>query len=390
MRFLLKISILICIIACNGQKENSKKTKEVINIEDNSNATITLPEISSNQNFSTELIISDVSIPWGITFLPDNSILYTEKKGEFIHFKNGKKYHVTGVPEVYNSGQGGLLDITPHPNFEKNNWIYFTYASTAGNSEGGNTAIARAKLLNNSLSNLEVLYKASPNTQKGQHFGSRLVFDGNNHIYFSAGERGERTVNPQDITRDNGKVYRLNEDGSIPADNPFVDQENAKKAIYSYGHRNPQGMILNTETNEIWIHEHGPKGGDEINNIKAGANYGWPVVTYGENYDGTPITSERSKPEFEDPLYYWLPSIAPSGFEYATSDKYPDLKGNLLVGSLKFQYLELLKLEKNKVVKREKLLEGIGRVRDVAQAPDGNIYIAVEGKGIFKLIKNNN
>ncbi|RKS53413.1 quinoprotein glucose dehydrogenase [Gillisia mitskevichiae] len=343
---------------------------------------------ASSYTYTVETIVDDLQIPWGIAFLPDGSMLITEKSGELIHFQDGKKQQVQEIPEVYNRGQGGLLDIVLHPNYEQNGWIYFTYASSEGNEEGGNTTLSRAKFQNNQLTSLEVLYKATPNTTKGQHFGSRIAFDKEGYLYFSAGERGERDVNPQDITRDNGKIYRLNDDGSIPTDNPFVNDETAKKAIYSYGHRNPQGMILHPITGEIWAHEHGPMGGDEINIIKKGANYGWPVVTFGQNYSGTSITSETSRPDMEDPIYYWIPSIAPSGMAYVTSDKYPHLKDNLLIGSLKFQYLELDILDGEKVVKRERLLEGIGRVRDVRQGPDGYIYIAVEGLGIVRLIAN--
>jgi len=339
----------------------------------------------STYTYSVETIVEGLQIPWGMAFLPDGSMLITEKSGELIRFKEGAKQLITGVPEIYNRGQGGLMDIVLHPDYKNNGWIYISYASPEGDEDGGNTAIMRAKLNGNQLIQKEVLYKATPNTTKGQHFGSRIAFDNKEFLYFSAGERGERDVNPQDITRDNGKVYRLNDDGSIPADNPFVNESNAKKAIYSYGHRNPQGMILHPN-GEIWLHEHGPKGGDEINIVKKGANYGWPLVTHGLNYSGTSITSETSKPEMEDPIYYWIPSIAPSGMAFVTSEKYPHLKDNLLVGSLKFQYLELDILESEKVVKRERLLEGIGRVRDVRQGPDGFIYIAVEGLGIVKLI----
>lgn len=341
---------------------------------------------ASTYKYSVETVVDDLQIPWGMAFLPDGSILITEKSGELIHFKNGVKQQVQGIPAVYNRGQGGLMDIVLHPNYEENAWIYFSYAATDGEGEGGNTAIMRGKFNGNQLIEKEVLYKATPNTTKGQHFGSRIAFDKEGFLYFSVGERGERDVNPQDITRDNGKIYRLNDDGSIPEDNPFVNEPKAKKAIFSYGHRNPQGMILHPSTGEIWVHEHGPKGGDEINIIKKGANYGWPVVTFGENYSGTSITSETSKPGMEDPVYYWIPSIAPSGMLYVTSNKYPHLKDNLLIGSLKFQYLELDVLEGEKVVKRERLLEGIGRVRDVKQSPDGYIYVAVEGHGIVKLI----
>ena len=342
----------------------------------------------TSYSYDYEMVVDGLQIPWGMAFLPDGSMLITEKSGELIHFKDGKKSEVSGVPEVYVRGQGGLLDIALHPDYENNGWIYMTYSSQDGEGDGGNTAIMRAKLNGDQLTNQEVLYKASPNTTKGQHFGSRIAFDKEGYLYFSAGERGERDINPQDITRDNGKIYRLNDDGSIPEDNPFVDQKNAKSAIYSFGHRNPQGLILNPETGEIWEHEHGPKGGDEINIIKKGANYGWPVVTYGINYNGSSITAETSKPGLEEPIHYWVPSIAPSGMAFVTSDKYPHLQGNLLVGSLNFQYLELDILDGNEVIGREKLLEDLGRFRDVRQAPNGYIYAAIEGKGIIRLIEN--
>ncbi|UJH92102.1 PQQ-dependent sugar dehydrogenase [Antarcticibacterium sp. 1MA-6-2] len=334
-----------------------------------------------------EMVVEGLEIPWGMAFLPDGSILITEKSGEIIKFKNGQKQTITGGPEVYNRGQGGLLDIVLHPDYENNGWIYMTYASSEGEGEGGNTAVMRAKLDGAQFTNQEVLYKATPNTTRGQHFGSRMVFDREGYLYFSIGDRGGTNENPQDITRDGGKVYRINDDGSIPQDNPFVGEPNAKEAIYSYGHRNPQGMILHPETGEVWVHEHGPQGGDEINIVKKGKNYGWAEVTYGENYGGGAISDLTTREDVEDPVHYWIPSIAPSGMAFVTSDKYPSLKGNLLVGSLKFQYLEHDVLDGEEVVRREKLLEEIGRVRDVVQAPDGNIYISVEGKGIARLIE---
>lgn len=334
-----------------------------------------------------EVVVDGLDIAWGMTFLPDGSILITEKSGEFIRFSDGNKEQLTGGPEVYVRGQGGLMDIILHPNYDENGWIYMSYASSEGEGDGGNTAIARAKLNGNQFTDLEVLYKATPNTTRGQHFGSRMVFDKDGYLYFSIGDRGNHDENPQDITRDAGKVYRINDDGSIPQDNPFVGEANAKEAIYSYGHRNPQGMILHPETGEVWVHEHGPQGGDEINIIKKGENYGWPVVTFGENYGGGAISDQTSHPEMENPIHQWTPSIAPSGFTYVTSDKYPSLKGNLLIGALKFQYLEHAILEGEKVSRREKLLEEIGRVRDVKQAPDGTIYVSVEDLGIVKLVE---
>lgn len=331
-------------------------------------------------------VVNDIESPWGFTWLPDGSMLITEKKGELIHFKEGKKIKIKNVPKVYLRGQGGFLDIALHPNYKNNGWIYLTYSSSIGKEKGGNTTLSRAKLTGDSLTNLQVLYKATPNTTASYHFGSRITFDNEGYLYFSVGERGDRDVNPQDIKRDGGKIYRLKDDGSIPKDNPFVNTKGAKKAIYSYGHRNPQGMVKHPVTGKIWTHEHGPKGGDEINIIKKAANYGWPVITYGINYSGTKITDEKAREGMEQPLYYWVPSIAPSGMEFVTSALYPELLNSLLVGSLKFQYLELLKLKDDKVVKRVKLLEDIGRVRNIKQGPDDYIYVGVEYEGIFKLV----
>lgn len=337
-----------------------------------------------NTEHSHQVLVKDLNNPWGFTFLPDGSMIINEKDGRIIHFKNEKKTEIKNPPQVYLRGQGGLLDIELHPNYKENGWIYFSFASSEGDDEGGNTSIMRAKIKNDSLVNKEILYKAVPNTTKGQHFGSRIVFkDG--YLFFSIGERGERDINPQDLTKDGGKIYRLNDDGSIPKDNPFVDTKNAKTAIWSYGHRNPQGMKINPFTNEIWSHEHGPRGGDEVNIIKKGANYGWPVITYGTNYSGTTITNQTKKEGMEQPLHYWDPSIAPSGMAFINSNKYGDWKGSLLVGSLKFQYLDLCTLKDGKVVKEQRLLDGLGRVRSVEQGPDGYIYVGIENLGIVKL-----
>ncbi len=348
------------------------------------------PEIIAPENadYTVETIIDGMKIPWGMTFLPDGSLLVTEKEGEMIHFKDGKKTEIEGLPEITVQGQGGLMDVILHPNYEDNGWIYFSYTSSEGEGEGANTAISRAKLTDNKLTDLQVLYKASPNSDKGQHFGSRMAFDDEGYLYFSIGDRGDNENNPQDITREGGKVYRINDDGTVPSDNPFVNQADAKKAIYSYGHRNPQGMIKHPYTGAIWVNEHGPRGGDEINVVKKGANYGWPVITYGINYDATEMTDERSRSGMEQPLYYWLPSIAPSGFAVVTGTAYPEWEEDLLIGSLKFGYVEKLTLENNKVVKREKLMDGVGRVRNVIVGPDGHIYAGIDGKGIVKMVPN--
>ena len=337
-------------------------------------------------NYEMELIFEDENIIWSIEFFEDNSILAAVKSGSLFHYTNGEKIEISGLPEIYLRGQGGLMDIVFHPDFKENNWLYFSYASEDAGEKGGNTTISRAKLINNNLVDLEVLYKASPNTRKGQHFGGRLAFDNENYLYFSVGDRGNRDVYPQDITLDGGKIYRLNDDGSIPSDNPFFNNPNAKKAIYSYGHRNPQGMFKHPITGKIWTNEHGPRGGDEINIIKKGKNYGWPKITYGINYSGTTITKNKSLPNMEQPLYYWLPSIAPSSFEYISSDIYPNWKGSLLAGALVFKYIERIDLENDKVVYRSKIAEELGRPRDIKQGPDGFVYVSIEGKGIYKIL----
>ena len=346
-------------------------------------------ETPATINYTSKVIVPDLNIPWGMAFLPDGSMLITEKTGELIHFKNGVKTNIDGLPEIYVRGQGGLMDIKLHPNYKNNGWIYMSYGSPEGEGDGGNTAILRAKLNNNSLVEKQLLYKAGPNTKKGQHWGSRIEFDNEGYLYFSVGDRGNRDVNPQDLTRDCGKIYRLHDDGSIPEDNPFINTTNAKTAIYSYGHRNPQGMTKNPLTGDIWVNEHGPQGGDEINIIQKGKNFGWPVISYGINYNGTTFTDITEKEGMEQPFFYWVPSIAPSGMTFISPDIYPNWKGNILVGSLKFEYIERLVLENNKVVKREKLFEGLGRVRNVLQAPDGYIYAAIEGLGIIKIVPEN-
>ena len=368
---LLFIISIISIVAC------AQKHKSIVIAED-----------PTTIDYTTEVVVPKLDIPWGFVFLPDGALLITEKAGELIHFKDGVKTNIDGLPEVYLRGQGGLMDIELHPNYSENGWLYITYSSSDGEGEGGNTALIRAQLIDTKLTSVERLYKAEPNSKRGQHFGSRIEFDNDGYLYFSIGDRGNRDVNPQDITRDCGKIYRINDDGSIPNNNPFLEFPGAKTAIYSYGHRNPQGMICHPDTGEIWVHEHGPRGGDEINRIKKGKNFGWPLISYGINYSGTSFTDDTYLPGMEQPLFYWVPSIAPSGMAYVTSDVYKDWKNNLLIGSLKFEYLERLVLDNNKVVKREKLLEGMGRVRNVRQGPDGYIYASLESIGILKIVPN--
>ena len=339
-----------------------------------------------------EVIVSDIEVPWSFTFLPDNSILITERKGQLIHYKNGEKLLIKNLPKIIAKNQGGLLDIELHPNYKSNGWIYISYCSSNDENDGMNTSIMRFQIKNNIAINKEIIYKATPNSKRSIHFGSRIIFDNQNYLFFSIGDRGNRDLNPQDITRDGGKVYRLHDDGRIPIDNPFVDEKNSKKAIYSYGHRNIQGMFYDIENNQIWTHEHGPRGGDEINIIEAGKNYGWPLASYGINYIGTKFTNKTTILGMEDPLHYWVPSIAPSGMIMIKNSKYKSLNNSILIGSLKFQYLHQCIFEVGKsgitnIKDEKKLLEDIGRVRSIEIDDNDNIYVGVENLGIIKLLE---
>lgn len=334
-----------------------------------------------------ELIVDNLDVPWAFVFLPDDSILITERRGELIHYKNGIKTVIKNLPEIISKNQGGLLDIELHPNYSENKWIYISYSSSNDKNEGTNTSILRFKLNGNQATNQQIIYKALPNSKRSLHYGSRMVFDKDNYLFFSIGDRGNRDLNPQDINRDGGKIYRLHDDGRIPIDNPFVNEKNSKKAIFSYGHRNPQGMFYDEKNNKIWIHEHGPRGGDEINIIEAGENYGWPLASYGINYIGTKFTDKTSIDGMVDPIHFWVPSIAPSGMVYVENPNYPSLNQSILIGSLKFQYLHQCVIKDGKVVEEKKLFDQIGRVRSVELDNDKNIFVGVENLGIIKLIE---
>ncbi|GAA5317270.1 MAG: PQQ-dependent sugar dehydrogenase [Candidatus Pelagadaptatus aseana] len=354
-----------------------------------------IPDIhtaESEQHYDYQLFAKGITIPWGMTWLDDKRLLVTNRKGELHLIDDGRLVPTTisGLPEVHSRGQGGLLDIIKDPDYRNNGWLYFSYAGSEGKGAGANTSIMRARLDGLTLTNQQLLFDGTPNTRASKHYGSRLAFDRAGHLFFSIGDRGDRDKYPQDLNFDAGKIHRIHPDGSIPADNPFAQQANARSSIYSYGHRNPQGMATHPVTGDIWIHEHGPRGGDEINIIRPGANYGWPVVTYGINYIGTKITDETSRPGMQQPEWVWTPSIAPSGMVFMTSDRYPEWQGNLIAGSLKFNYLIMLALEGDRVVGHSKLFEGIGRVRSLTLGPDGYLYVGTDGSGIFKVVPKHN
>ena len=324
--------------------------------------------------------------PWGLAFLPDGRMLVTERPGRLrIVGQDGKleAQPVAGLPPITAQGQGGLLDVALHPRFADNGLVYFSYA--ASGPGGAGTEVARGRLNGSRLDNVELIFRMQPKATGGIHFGSRLVFDRDGHLFITLGERGNRD-RAQKSDDHAGSVIRLHDDGRVPKDNPFVERAGWKPEKYDLGHRNQQGAALNPQTGMLWTHEHGPQGGDEINVIRPGANYGWPIITYGvEYFVGTKIGEGTHKNGMVQPIHYWVPSIAPSGMAFYTGDKFPRWRGNLFVGSLKFNLLVRLSLDGEKVVKEERMLEGLlGRIRDVRTGPDGYIYLLTdESNGVL-------
>lgn len=325
-------------------------------------------------------LVKNLSNPWGMAFLPDGRLLITERAGRLRIYSQGKlSPAVSGTPEVYARGQGGLLDVEIDPDFARNQWIYLSYAE-AGADDMAGTAVMRGKLVGNALQNTQVIFRQQPKLSTGAHFGSRLVFDKSGHLFVTLGENNNR-IKAQLLDHLQGKVIRIKPDGSIPKDNPFVGVANARPEIWSYGHRNPQGATLNPWTGKLWEHEHGPKGGDEINIPLAGKNYGWPKITYGINYNGEEIPEAigNKAPGMVQPIHYWVPSIAPSGMAFYDTDKDSVWYGNLFVGALAGQMLVRLEIKDDAIVGEERLLKEFGyRIRDVQPAPDGSLYLLTD------------
>ncbi|MFN3556814.1 MAG: PQQ-dependent sugar dehydrogenase [Bacteroidales bacterium] len=348
---------------------------------------------NTEKDFSENLFENDIRIridtlatglqnPWGLEFLPDGRILIAERPGRLRIFQDGQLLPaaVEGLPAIWAHGQGGLLDVVMHPDYQSNQWLYLAYA--APGPGGGNTTIGRGRLEGNQWVDFQQIFQGQPLTSSGAHFGSRIVFDNDNYLFTTIGDRGVMQSS-QDLSNHNGTVIRLYDDGSIPADNPFVGTPGARPEIWSYGHRNIQGMVFHPQTGDLWTHEHGPRGGDEINVIFKGANYGWPRVTHGVNYSGTTITPDTTLAGMVDPILHWTPSIAPCGLEIVTSNRYGSWQGNLLVGALAGQHIHRVVLEGRQVVHTEKLLEGFARFRAVRQGPDGLLYVLTESPGMM-------
>lgn len=341
---------------------------------------------SEEYNFVIDTVVTGLEVPWGLAFLPNGDLLISERKGTLHTFSNGRlSAPIEGLPPIMAFGQGGLLDLALHPDYDKNSWIYISYSAldTTSEKRTGSTGVMRARLSGNKLTDQEILFIGSPATDRGHHWGCKLAFDGKGYLFFGVGERGQHFDFPQRLDNTNGKIHRIHDDGRIPADNPFVNTPGAIKSIYSYGHRNPQGTVIHPTTGDVWETEHGPMGGDELNLIKPGMNYGWPVISYGINYDGTVLTELTEKEGMEQPVFQWTPSIAPCGMTVVTGDRFKKWENNMLVGSLRFDYIERMVLDGQKVVHTEKLAEGIGRVRNVVMSPDGLVYIGLEEPGMI-------
>lgn len=345
---------------------------------------------SEVQDFIVETVVTGLDVPWGLAFLPGGDLLISERSGTLHRFSNGVlSPPIDGLPPIRARGQGGLLDVCLHPDYQENGWIYIAYSAlyTESGKDLSNTAIMRARLEGNRLTDQQIIFRGTPYTDRSHHFGCKLAFNSDRQLFFGIGDRGQHFDFPQKLDNANGKIHRINDDGSIPAGNPFANVKGALPSIYSYGHRNPQGTCIHPQTGELWVSEHGPRGGDELNLTEPGKNYGWPVISYGINYDGTILTDLTEKEGMEQPVHYWTPSIAPCGMTFLTGNRYKNWENNLFTGSLRFEYLERVVINGKSVTHTEKLLEGIGRVRNVVVSPDGLLYVATETPGkIVRLI----
>ena len=350
---------------------------------------------STYHDYRVVSVADGLENPWAIAFLTDGEMLITERPGRLRIVRNGALLAdaVEGVPEVLAEGQGGLLDVVPHPDFASNRMIYLSYSKPYADGEGATTAIIRGRFENDRLTNVEQIFEAD---SRGRgHYGCRLAFDDNGFLFFSVGDRqirpeGDLEAHPaQDLSNHHGTINRIHDDGRIPADNPFVNQEGARAEIWSYGHRNPQGLAIHPETGDIWSNEHGPQGGDELNLILPGLNYGWPVVGYGVNYrTGSAIHEGTHREGMEQPRHFWVPSIGISGLMIYTGDRFPEWQGNIFSGGLSGQQLSRLTVDGQDVNQEETLYLEVGRIRDVRQGPDGFIYLATDDRnGLTQVVR---
>ncbi|MCF6274582.1 MAG: PQQ-dependent sugar dehydrogenase [Robiginitomaculum sp.] len=387
--------VLLIVLACSLAifLFARAQTQPVDNTQITPSSTTTIPTKSATdaprmapKTWETTVWVDGLKTPWALEFLDANTALITEKSGRLRRVVDGQLQEeaVIGTPEVWSGGQGGLLDVAIDPDYAENGWVYLTFSHPlAAGSDKAMTKLVRGKIVDNVWSDEQVLFAAkSEHYIKGRvHFGSRITFDDKGHVFFSIGDRGQMDM-AQDVTRPNGKVHRLMRGGTIPKDNPFVNRADAYPSIYSYGNRNPQGLVW--ADGVLWATEHGPKGGDELNIIKSGVNYGWPVISYGRNYSGTELTPYTHMEGMEQPISQWTPSIAVTGLEVISGDMFKDWNGYLLAGALKYREVRLIKIDGDKYISEQILLKDQGRVRDITMGPDGTIdggaiYVVLNG-----------
>ena len=338
-------------------------------------------------NFKLERVVEVLGIPWGISFLSEQHLIVSERAGRLIlvDLRQGEIQALSGLPKIAIVGQGGLLDVARGPNYLSDGWIYFTYSKARDN--GAVTTLARARLNQTRLIDWQDLLVTDSATDTGRHFGSRIAFDDDGHVYFGIGDRGVRK-NSQNMSNHAGSIIRLSLDGRVPADNPFVGQKNRRYEIWSYGHRNPQGLLFDNNNKTLWSIEHGPRGGDEINLIKKGRNYGWPVISYGKEYWGPVSVGEGTeKAGMEQALKIYIPSIAPGSLILYNGDAFPEWKNSLFAGALKLQHLNRIPILSDNVLgEEERFLEDLGeRIRALAQSPEGWIYFSTDSGIIYRL-----
>jgi glucose/arabinose dehydrogenase len=334
--------------------------------------------VSEQHRFAVSTLVEDLEHPWGLAFLPDGGFLVTERPGRLRVVRDGRlrAEPVAGVPDVAARGQGGLLDVALHPEFSDNRLVYLSYSAEGAGGIG--TEVARGRLVDDALVDVRTVLVAAPKSRGGRHFGSRLVFAADGTLYVTSGERGSPD-RAQDLDDMAGKVLRITDDGSVPPDNPFLDQRDVPPQIFSYGHRNPQGLTRHPESGRIWAVEHGPKGGDELNVIEPGQNYGWPVITHGRSYAGFKIGEGTAKPGMAQPVRYWVPSISPSGMAFYSGEDFPAWQGDLFIGALSGRALVRLEMDGETVVHEERLITDLeARIRDVRQGPDGRLYLLTD------------
>jgi aldose sugar dehydrogenase len=372
------LGVMACTSAPNGQEARDTTSQAGAPVS---------PQ--GDHEYRVVTVVEGLEHPWSLAFLPNGDMLVTERPGRLRIVRNGRLLPepVPGLPEVRAGGQGGLMEVMPHPDFATNRLLYITYSKPRAEDNQRTTAVARGRFENDRLVDMRDIFVAEAWSGAGQHFGSKLQFDGNGYLFITIGDRGASPMQnvrqhpAQSLANHQGTVVRLHDDGRVPQDNPFVGRDGARPEIWSYGHRNPQGLVIHPQTGDIWSTEHGPQGGDELNLVQPGLNYGWPVVGQGVQYGGATIHEGQRDADMADPVHFWVPSIATSGLIVYTGNAFPNWRGNFLAGGLAGETIRRLVMDGRRVVREEQIFQAQGRVRDIRQGPDGFIYIAVDHRG---------